>query len=480
MANILNMPPELMEHTVHDLELTDVRNLRLSCRGFCEKLSHRFKTFFVHQTTNLSQESLRTLVEISQNVDLASCVKSITILATIYSTTRLDEIIETGTRRVVEQTGMITCTTTVNCTQEELEVAKADRDLILQKIADQEHVQTAGIDISMLGIIFHNLKPVPLALSFEVNIQKDIDVRRPARFCSDLPQLWRCTSHTFIAAMAAVAQSGLALSSLHVYGGEWGGALSLHDLHYALPQLKAEGITTALTSLQKLYICVAPYVTEEDSIEEDNVQQVNAEEDSPNDEHHMALAELLSLASSVEELDVHGFNVRGQSVIYLDSIAQKAPLHRLKKCTLRGAYIEEDSILQILRNNPQLNSLYLKRIVLAGGSWKNVFTYLAPVCTSAGSSNPASHEIDSSLTVSCKLDVVVLDSLYSSPTGRLLRFLQEDGNSNASLGFLHHRIEIHSTDLCRGIQYEILQGRPKGSAALYRWRNENKIEFGPF
>ncbi|TFK35489.1 hypothetical protein BDQ12DRAFT_714712 [Crucibulum laeve] len=470
MAKILNMPPELMGHMVQDLGLTDIRSLRLSCRELCEKSSHRFKTFLAHQKTNLSEESLRILVEISQHIDFAPCVQSITILATIYSTTQLDKIIETGTRHVAEQAGMFTCTTTVECTQEELEVAKADRGLILQKIADQEHVQTAGIDTSMLGAIFHNLKPVPLALSFEVNIQKDIDERRPARFCSDLSQLWKRTSHTFIATMAAVVRSGLILNALRVYGGRWGGALSLHDLHHALPPLKAEGLTTALASLHKLYICVAPYVTDQDNAEEDNTEENNS-----NNDHYTALAEIISFAPNIEELDVHGFKVRGEHAIYLDSIIQKALLHKLKTCTLRGAYIEEDSLLQLLRNNLQLKNLHLKKIVLAGGNWKNIFNYLALT----SSRHSASHERDSCSAASCKLDVVILDSLSESPPGRLLRFVPRSGEK-ASVDALRRRIKIDSADRLRhGIQYNVPSGRTKGSPELYRWMNQNIIEFGP-
>ncbi|TFK35525.1 hypothetical protein BDQ12DRAFT_759869 [Crucibulum laeve] len=420
MANILNVPPELIEHTVHDLGLADICNLRLSC-------------------------------------------------LTIYRPSHWDEIIESGTREVAEQTRMNACTTTLESIKERLEALKAERDFILQSIADQAHVQATGIDISLLRIIFHNLKPVTLALSFEVNIQEEVYERFPARFCSDFPQLRERTSYAFITAMMAVAQSGLALSSLQVYGGEWGGALSLHDLHRALPRLKAEGITTALLSLQSLYICVALYLTKECNTEEENAQRNNTEWNSLNNKHHyMALAELISLAPNVEELNVEGFKVRRQrrgAYFKLDTIIQKALLHKLKKCMFREAYIKEDSLLHLLRNSPQLKSLHLKHIVLSSGSWKNIFDYVAPT----SSTNSTSHETDDCSTASCKLDVVVLDRLSSSPNRSLLCFLQKD-----ELGFLlDHRIEIYGADLCHGIQYEGSQGRLTGwDAALYRWRND--------
>ncbi|TFK35487.1 hypothetical protein BDQ12DRAFT_726008 [Crucibulum laeve] len=320
----------------------------------------------------------------------------------------------------------------------------------------------------MLCIIFHNLKPVSLALTFEVDVREELDVRRPARFCSNFSQLWKRTSHTFIAAMSAVAQSGLILIALHVYGGRRSGALSLYDLHHALPRLKIEGIATALASLQKLYICVAPYVPE-DNTEEENAPQDNTEGGSPNNEYYMALAEIISLTPNIEELDVHGFKVRGQRDIYLDSIIQKA-LHKLKKCALRGAYIEEDSLLQLLRNNLQLESLYLKHIVLSGGSWKNIFNYLA---LTSSSDSAATHETDSCSTTSCELDVVILDSLSASPPGRYLRFLQRDGKK-PPIYAPQWRIEIHGT---AHLRYEIQYDVP--SEQWSKESSESIVEFGP-
>ncbi|TFK35526.1 hypothetical protein BDQ12DRAFT_668599 [Crucibulum laeve] len=214
MANILSMPAELIEHIVHDLGLTDICNLRLSCNEIIEP----------------------------GMIDLAE----------------------------LEPTEMNTSTTTVKSIQEQLEVLKAERDLILQKIADQTHLQTAGIDISMLRIIYHNLESVPLALSCKVDVQEEIisvETQLPYIHHSDDGGCteWPCSKH------------------LHMSGEEWGGALSLHELHAAILRLKAEDITTALASLQKLYICVALYVPEEDKVEEDNVQQINTEpENSPN------------------------------------------------------------------------------------------------------------------------------------------------------------------------------------------------------
>ena len=105
--SLQDSPVEVVEHIVGSLDLEDICNLRLTCRGVASKSAQGcFKTYFVSKHVDITDASLELFVNCTQPGSLSCLVEDLTIVGIVNNTISLEAILRKKTRRETERKGV--------------------------------------------------------------------------------------------------------------------------------------------------------------------------------------------------------------------------------------------------------------------------------------------------------------------------------------------------------------------------------------
>lgn len=192
-------------------------------------------------------------------------------------------------------------------------------------------------------------------------------------------------SHDFSITLRAMAQSGIAINNMLVFGKEWGCSILSAEVGALLAgraMFEAEGIRAAMSRLKYLSISVT-----QGSLQMfgGDLERTTVEQDGiVGNEILEGFADLLATCSSLEELDMRnvwmcndlGLKRNCTDPRFFGDIATKAVVPKLRSLTLRGWTVRAEDVLHLLRKCNDLEELELREVRLWDGQWSQVFRML--------------------------------------------------------------------------------------------------------
>src|SRR5262245_17686472 len=123
-----HVSPELLETIIQYLSLDAIKSLRLTSKEFAARcLGPRFRSFVRQQRTDLTARSLQSLCSLASHPKLGPAVRNLTIVATLYDTLEVEEILSRKTRPVTNtDRGALIIVSFAHCSEEELSTARSD------------------------------------------------------------------------------------------------------------------------------------------------------------------------------------------------------------------------------------------------------------------------------------------------------------------------------------------------------------------
>ncbi len=448
-SSLCQLPPELFENVLEYLGDTEISWLRLTCKSLRDRTHHRFRNRFTCRQTDLSTISLQRLIDISSHEQFGSAVKTVTIVAVLYDTAYLHELVdceppspsetsynltETPDRpRVGDSTPDISGIKEL--TESEVAQLRWEQSLLSQHEAEQHgpkvrevrtgcgdgHRHVGQIDVAgeeeektrmcrtMLTVAFCQLGRLQ-SLILEAAVYKVAAVRLAAFKCTDPNIMWEKASYVFHLVLKAVAESQMTVDRLGIYGGPWGCSVCSCTIQEVVNCWRDQDRATTLAAVKALALCVS-----------DPRRSV-----VPKIHHHLSLAGFLALFPNVEELELHAYTVGPGSSKFHDvfeSVTKDVRFPSLFTCTLKGWQLRETDLIRFLQNSSNLANLKLQDITLMQGSWHDFFR-----C--------CSNRVD-------KLEMLSIQRLYTFRHERL-HFQNEDENGV---------VRIPGEELKRGINF---------------------------
>ena len=465
--SLCQLPPELFENVLEYLGDAEISWLRLTCKSLRDRTHHRFRNRFTCRQTDLSVTSLQRLIDISSHEEFGSAVKRVTIVAVLYDTAYLHELVDcdppfpSGTSYNLTETPnqpRVRYTTPEilgikDLTESEVAQLRWEQSLLSQHEAEQHgpkvrevrtgygdgHRPVGGIDVAgeeektrlcrtMLTIAFCQLGRLQ-SLVLEAAVYKVAAVRLAAFKCTDPKIMWRKASYVFRMVMTAMVECQMTVDQLGIYGGPWGCSVYDYMIHEVVSRWRDQAREKALAAVKALALCVSDFPAT-----------------TPGIDHHLSIAGFLALCPNVEKLEIHAYAIEVMAARFKDvfeSVAKEVRFPSLLNCTLKGLQLREIDLIRFLQNNSKLANLKLQNVTLKQGSWHDFFR-----CCS-------NREVE--------LEMLNIQHLYIS-RHELLIFENEDENGVVS---------IPGEELKGGINFRSTFSRG------YRKRQKLYEEYGP-
>lgn len=456
-TNLDSLPSLVTENIVQYLDLGAIKSLRLSCKALSERcIGPHFKSYFREQRTDLTEESLKSLCALASHPSLGSTVKILTVLAVVYDSSELKEVLSSGERRIVNFDGCIQTVTYEDCTEEELTTVKSDLGW-LQARQDEKQSDVSVIESLVSAMkLFEKLDSISLEAAV-VQGRGEIEPPPNRKWHETWTRAWQVYDLT----MTAVIRSGIAIDTLTVYRETMRCSVQACNITAHIASLDAaDRLSFAGSSIKHLALSISPEITED--FDSTTLEGQNG----------YGIAGLLKLMSNLETLDLHLYRPRKGKRIrcerILEEVAQVVHLPLLKQCSWNGAFCTEETMLQFLKKYPQITHLTLGEINLVSGSWAPILEYLSnemPALISLRLSN-----------LWRRGNVMNLDPVWSEPSRKLPRSLYYPFGGGWKMV---HTMEFDAADLKRGLDFRPRPGgRALGSGPLMRWRKSRYAEYG--
>lgn len=473
LTGLATLPVELSQSVFDQLDDRAIWALRLASTSLQIATIHHFRKAFAHRTTDLSINSLQTLVDICEHRHLSSAVQNLTIVATYYDTAYLQKVLDTGLPYKVynDEFGPIIHEGHDPCSEVELAETAAHVDLLEQRKIDQASSALSQSDLMLLTTVLRGASNLR-TLKLESGLFRHPETRLAVSEARNAwPQVWKRATDVYQVTMTAIAQSGTSIEELYIYGGQWGCSVPGYDVHASISYLRGNGIEAVLANLRILSLScttrliepVRPFGDQEvpsyhSRLKESNQRLVALATDSRN---YLGPAHLLALCHNLEELELVHYRLRAPdwcshedfSAYYagyekvFNHIAQIVRLPRLLKCTIRGHTFDQYAILQFLKNSPLLKHLELRFVNFTGpGTWRSVFEQCK------------------------KLDTLILRHLFEHL--KVVHFGGKSGGDEA------YNLTANHDQLQRGIDYAAPQYQ-LNSLSVVIYGQERRREHGP-
>jgi len=426
LPSLEGMPEELVEAVVQLLELSDTCSLRQSCRDIAAKASRgRFRTFFIVKRVRLAPDgNVAEFAHLTQPESLGCLLRGLTIVG--YVPAETDDTHDNH-----------------DDSDEHFEPDDGST-----KLAD------------LLKTAFGNLRRnSPLrclrSLSLEVDGQGEEGRQSPRLVFTSWPRTWETAGHTFRIAMMTLAESGLLVERLDVFGNVNRCSLAVDKIGPVLPHV---GIHSSLQNLRHLTLSLSHHASA-------GIDKVESRSAAMGKDHVEDVCRFIQSCTQLESLDLHWFGLghSGKNDAALeeehvfDRITELAHLISLTTCVLCGITTTEAALLSFLANQVQLQSMTMTGIQLASGHWRPIFDALRS-CT--------------------RLNYLHFDHLYEN---RLISFNGAPGKpdfpSVRPTG--PNRITREGAEARLPVRYNLKQGRPAGSPDTGRWIREQHFRYGP-
>lgn len=394
------VPPELIERIAENLDLPSICNLRLTCKVISNRsYGPRFLSFFRQQKTDLTSKSLQRLCQITTHPLLRSAVESLTVLAVVYHTSKLDDMLKTGCQHTVIKEGVFFKTKLRRVTQEELDEARANREELLAQMQKQKEMTGNMSDVQLLTDALGSLGKLA-TLKLEAAIAQDPSGYTSSSSVREWHPVWIRAVQVYRIVMLAMGRSGIAVKNLRIYKASQRCSVPTYDIHEHMPALEASNFAEVAKYIKSVSLSVSTKVdTDMQKIAEAraNLPEVDLgyheagmgsaagllTEDDPSAvavENYLGVARLLEHMRDLKNLDLHLYRtLKGSMESYakiFSYLVDDILLSSLRHCTFRGLYCFEASLLTFLRNHNAIVTLEMREIHLVSGSWTPVFAHM--------------------------------------------------------------------------------------------------------
>ncbi|KAB2572762.1 hypothetical protein BFW01_g3586 [Lasiodiplodia theobromae] len=442
ITNLSALPTELIHLITSSLSFPDVLSLRLATRSLSAKTSsdRRFEQRFATRTSDLSTKSLKTLAAIAAHPTFGALVREVTLVTSFLDTTTLRSTIYTRKKPPADSPVRVPFSDWDEVGPEELAAARRMLRVYEALQTDRARASAEGQDLALLVAVFERLGALE-TLKLEASVFKShgeprgeeqrLHVLRAFNYLPTpsmlLPsssssaaasnnaggeerngrpqlrhgeasgrqqnrrkktqrrQIWEMASHDFSITLRAMAQSGIAINNMLVFGKEWGCSILSAEVGALLAgraMFEAEGIRAAMSRLKYLSISVT-----QGSLQMfgGDLERTTVEQDGiVGNEILEGFADLLATCSSLEELDMRnvwmcndlGLKRNCTDPRFFGDIATKAVVPKLRSLTLRGWTVRAEDVLHLLRKCNDLEELELREVRLWDGQWSQVFRML--------------------------------------------------------------------------------------------------------
>lgn len=394
------LPNEVVENLVQNLDLDTLKNLRLTNKLFSAQcLGPQFRSFVEHQTTSLTEQSLQSLHDLANHPQLRSAARTLTVKTPIYAPSRLREILRSGKIPPLYEVayGMVGYRQVREGEEREIEEKErikfeSDLNWLIAQQEEQDKMSDEVI-VWTLTSIFRSVGSLKrINLDVEVVLGPNDVGSTETSFSEGWRQIWIQASRTYRLTVTTIFKSGTAIDTLNVYRNAWRCSVPSCDIISQIQSIEAQSVATLQTSLTSLALSFSTFV--ETSSEIIAAAKARGEQvtflgllraDHPKalaKSNFSGIARLLALTPNLTSLDLHFFNtLQGRPMGYdklFALLAQETQLLRLQKCRLGGFYLEEESLLLFLANHAQmLQDLELEQIGLTSGrTWTPIFKRL--------------------------------------------------------------------------------------------------------
>ena len=395
-SSLCRLPPELFENILEYLGDNEIRWLRLTCKDVRDRTFHRFRSQFTCRKTDLSANSLQRLIDISNHEQFGSAVKTVIVVAVLYDTAYLHELVEwkphfssaNSYNNLTEPPDRLRELTTSEIAQ-----ARWEKSLLSQLEAEQHgpkvqevrtgygdgHRPVGRIDVAgeeektqlsrtMLTIAFCQLGRLK-SLVLEAAVYKVAAVRLAAYKCTDPEVMWKKASYVFHEVMTTLAESRMIVDQLNIYGGPWGCSVSCDIIHEIVSFWTDQDRENTLRAVKTLSLCVSAWKTDGE------IDYLVRRKAAPTVHLHRSLAGFLALCPNVEELEIQAYQRGGHPDFRnaFESVAEEVRFPGLRSCTLGGLQLRETELIRFLQDNHRLENLKLESLTLTQGSWTEFF-----------------------------------------------------------------------------------------------------------
>ncbi|OJZ90790.1 hypothetical protein ASPFODRAFT_153615 [Aspergillus luchuensis CBS 106.47] len=469
----LYLPIVVVDEIIEYLDLETIKSLRLTDRIWSQLcLGPRFKSFMRHQSTDLTTRSLESLSALSCHDILRPAVKDLTIVAAVYDSFLLQKVLRTSR---CEDEDSIPWITARDCTLDEVVQAEADlawleEESARHQLAHEDHA------VPTLTAILNNFG----MLNFIAMEAKVTYSPRPDLFRSrgDWYAVWCKATQVYHIAMSAIAKSTIELNSLTIFRSPIRSAIPTNEITAHMLTLdKAACTFTSGQSIKNFSIDLSTRVdANSERLSKRKAEMERWERETRRSWHGLRPGALLAshdpevnfennypgvarLLQNMPNLETLTLRLRctviGDVSLYhrlFEYIASKVRLRRLRRLHLLGIYATSDSLLEFLRNHPDIEILWLEKVNLVSGLWEPVFTQIRKMPS---------------------LTRVVLASI--SEAGQTLNLRPTEDNDDRSdpsntdyylctRGVFVHRREFDACDIRKGFQFSTeYQGAPQGT-----------------
>jgi hypothetical protein len=426
-TSLSHIPVEIVDLLAGHLGLSDLRSLRLVCRDANAKVTagRRFKRFCVHKMVELRKFNLEELGARLCEPGVQQYLEHLTITGVLMITKGLERIIRERTKPAYPEDPcclrrdwtpnrpfgqrVVASLSEVNDAMSQLSEFKRQIDAI-----DTE--RAAGHDATALADLFEIIKTHCKAaglksLTLNLVVRRERTTSLPPALGAPFRQVWEAAQHVLSVSLQAWQRSAVRVERLDVFSETE--ACGVQTCTFAALQNQID-FKNLFTGLKALSLSLSNRLLPLNAVEQLRDADRDAErpdgqfpalidiaQQTPvalreermrllNDpDNTTGLADCLRWATSLEELLIHNhwiinsFDTSSPALTGRKSMlayaANNAPLPNLRYLSLRGADIEIDALLTLLKNSPRLNSLTMREVTLTpwnGRSWGTVFAHV--------------------------------------------------------------------------------------------------------
>ncbi|KAH6887051.1 hypothetical protein B0T10DRAFT_490645 [Thelonectria olida] len=450
--------PSTWDIILQFLDVEAIKNLRLTNRHLGgEALNPRLKHFLETKTTDLTDESLGSLAALAAH-PFGVSVKCLTIVASLYDTSKTEEILKSGERCEIEFSGVFTSKTWHECAEEELASTRSDLAWLRKKKNEQQEASDETVTTSLTKALRAFRRLDALELDAVVYESPELKV---STLESDWPSIWQRASQVYRVAMTAVARSGVEVGALQVYSNTPRCSVSIHELAEHMQSLRADKFGRAGASITSFSLSICRETTRHDETEQARL--------GPDEPSLAGVAHLLEEMPNLATLDLHVYRTLGDVAAVFDPIASRIHLTSLQQCALRGISTDKKSLLQFLTNHATMKSLELSHMHI-DAEWGPLIAQVVTVL-------PDLQRLHLSNLWANK----VLTNLQPAWESAALKAHEREwGYPCAGKKQLVHTLVLDEGDLKREMEFQPTpRGRSLGSPSLRRWMLANRRDFGP-
>ncbi|KAH8881484.1 hypothetical protein GQ53DRAFT_832356 [Thozetella sp. PMI_491] len=500
-AHLVRLPGELLEIVLENLDLANAKNLRLTCRALQHKcLGPCFGRSVEHQTTDLCGDSLQRLQELARHPVFGRMVKRLTVLAAPGSVDHMPKPEKAPRRATPRPTapGSTALSPPAPLTDElppaaarpELEPAQPRKPRMMECRLFNDAVDKLAEAFRAFGALQSiDLEDGPSIMTHHTNVS----------YLRVLMSYVGARAYHII--MLAVTRSRLRIASLNLYGPAKFCSVSVFELMMPSkgveiadfeavgPHIKSFALTMS-TRGPASAAGIEQAVAEPRGVFRLAQELFNPRSLAPGapeswnshaEDMFATLPRLLQHLPNLEALDLRLRNEikdnprQNYKKLFL-GIARDVHCPELRRLSLRGLCVTQDSLLQLLLSHRKLSKVEFRHVFLVQGTWAYIFGRLAEMPAVKRVQLSGIWEL-SSQTDDNTLEQRSIRLINLDPVDRL-QGRQDNGQWRSypcSNGSVIHTNEFSRDDLLKGLNFRPKPtGHPLGSVQLYHWQESTR------